>query len=77
MDDQALESEFGNEIVLFRLWPAHLDRHGTQIAATINRKETEAESLQSAWSLVQPLASWLLRNADKLPANERYEVIVG
>ena len=77
MDAQALQSEFGSEAVLDRLWLAHLDCYGTMIGAGITRKGTEAESLQGAWSLAQALASWLLRNAAGRPSNERYSVVVG
>ena len=77
MDEQTLQSEFGNEAILNRLWLAHLGCHGTQVAATIVPGNTEAGTLQNAWDVVRRLAEWTIRNGVNLPADERFELIVG
>jgi hypothetical protein len=77
MNESALKSRFGSDASLHRIWLSHLKCYGTSVAATITPKESQAETLTFAWALTQQLASWLLAEAQSLPKNERYEVIVG
>lgn len=73
----ALETEFGGEATEHRLWLEHLDCYGTQIGVTIEPQKSEDQTLQFAWQLVQRLAQWLIGQSALLPANERYQIIVG
>lgn len=69
--------EFGVEAVRHRLFLSHLHVWGTQVGACIRPERDPAATLDKAWRTVQALARYLLSEVAILPADERYEIIVG
>jgi len=76
-DVEAFRTEFGAESIIHRLAIPRQSFCGTQAAVVMTPASTKDETLARAWELVRAIAHWILARAPELPANERYEVIVG
>jgi hypothetical protein len=76
-DLEAFRAEFGPESILHRLAIPRQSYCGTQAAVVIAPEVTKDATLARAWEIVRAVARWLLGRAAGLPANERYEIIVG